>query len=173
MRIGLISDTHISNNNEKIPAEVREIFKGVDHIFHAGDIYSLSVLDDLQKIAPVLAARGDDDWILKAEDERVKEKHVVHIAGLSIWITHQFFPLDFYSSGRLSFDDTLKELKKYQTLPDIVVFGHTHKTLSLKIENTLYLNPGSATLPNYESRLGTVSILNITEGIAEVDTIQI
>jgi uncharacterized protein len=171
MRIGLISDTHISTSNEKIPAKVKDIFKGVDQIFHAGDIYSLSVLDELQTVAPVLAARGDDDR--NCEDERVKEKHVVHIGGLLMWITHQFFPLDFYSSGRLSFPDTLKELKKYKTLPDIVVFGHTHKTLSLKIENTFYLNPGSATLPNYETKLGTIIILNIIQGTVEVDIIQL
>ena len=39
MRIGLISDTHIPSVPGEIPPQVKEIFQGVDLIFHAGDIY--------------------------------------------------------------------------------------------------------------------------------------
>ena len=61
MRIGLISDTHIPHDAKAIPPQVKEVFRGVDLILHAGDIYLSSVLDELEEIAPVLAARGDDD----------------------------------------------------------------------------------------------------------------
>ena len=61
MRIGLISDTHIPDIEKKIPFEIMHSFRGVDLILHAGDVYSPSVLDDLDCIAPVLVARGDDD----------------------------------------------------------------------------------------------------------------
>jgi putative phosphoesterase len=61
MRIGLLSDTHIPDVAEKLPDELMEVFQGVDLILHAGDLYTPSVLDDLERIAPVLAALGDDD----------------------------------------------------------------------------------------------------------------
>ena len=61
MRIGLITDTHIPEIEEKIPIEIMHSFRGVDLILHAGDAYSPSVLDDLECIAPVLVARGDDE----------------------------------------------------------------------------------------------------------------
>jgi putative phosphoesterase len=84
MRIGVISDTHIPYDAETIPPQVKELFKGVDVILHAGDIYLSSVLDELEEIAPVLAARGDDDSALV--NERVKEKHVLNFQGFSLWL---------------------------------------------------------------------------------------
>ena len=63
MLIGLISDTHIripghraglsSLTAEELPSEVKVAFTGVDLILHAGDIYTLPVLDDLETVAPV------------------------------------------------------------------------------------------------------------------------
>ena len=50
MRIGLISDTHIPENAEILPAQVREAFRNVDLILHAGDIYVVSVLDEVAAI---------------------------------------------------------------------------------------------------------------------------
>jgi len=47
MRIGLLSDTHIPEARSGLPPEVKKAFEGVDLILHAGDIYSLSVLDEL------------------------------------------------------------------------------------------------------------------------------
>ena len=61
MRIGLITDTHIAWEEKELPIRVMDIFQGMDMILHAGDIYSHSVLDDLEKIAPVYAALGDDE----------------------------------------------------------------------------------------------------------------
>ncbi len=57
MLIGLISDTHIPWAVKELPPEVGEAFRGVDLILHAGDIYSHAVLDELERIAPVLAAK--------------------------------------------------------------------------------------------------------------------
>ena len=61
MRIGLISDTHIPDAAKALPPQVKEAFRDVDLIMHAGDLYEVSVLDELESIAPVLAALGDDD----------------------------------------------------------------------------------------------------------------
>ena len=44
MRIGLITDTHIPDIASKMPDEVAEAFDKVDLIFHAGDIYDLSLI---------------------------------------------------------------------------------------------------------------------------------
>ena len=61
MKIGLISDTHIPEAMPELWPHVYELFKGVECILHAGDIYDLAVLDELQKIAPTYAARGNGD----------------------------------------------------------------------------------------------------------------
>ena len=90
IRIGLLSDTHVPVPVKELPvAELTEAFRGVELILHAGDIYDLSVLNDLQKIAPVLSARGDDDYGAIARDERVQEKHILKLDGQVVWLVHQ------------------------------------------------------------------------------------
>ena len=61
MRIGLLADTHIPRDVKMLPPHVKVALDGVDLILHAGDIYLLTVLDELEAIAPVIAARGNGD----------------------------------------------------------------------------------------------------------------
>ena len=61
MKIGLISDTHIPEAIPELWPHVFDQFRDVECILHAGDIYDLSVLDRLESIAPVYAARGNGE----------------------------------------------------------------------------------------------------------------
>jgi putative phosphoesterase len=72
MRVGLITDTHIPDIEEELPSQVFDVFRGGDLILHAGDIYNMSVLDELERIAPVKAAMGDDDSFTLLGDRRVE-----------------------------------------------------------------------------------------------------
>ena len=59
--VGLIADTHIPVRAREIPRKVFEVFDKVDFIIHAGDLVDLSVIDDLEQLAPVLAVYGNMD----------------------------------------------------------------------------------------------------------------
>ena len=59
--IGLISDTHVPVRAKCIPKNVFKIFENVDFIVHAGDLVELSVIDELEQLAPVLAVYGNMD----------------------------------------------------------------------------------------------------------------
>jgi putative phosphoesterase len=148
MRIGLISDTHIPLDAEIIPSRVREIFQDVDLILHAGDIYISSVLDALEAMAPVLAAAGDDDYGDVRRDGRVKERHILHVEGVTIWLTH------------LMSRSWLKKEKK----PGIIVLGHSHTASIERRGGILMVNPGSPTCPHDEKGIGTVAVLDILSG---------
>ena len=54
MKIGIISDTH-----GLLRPEVIKALEGADAILHGGDIDRRSVLEELLKIAPVYAVRGN------------------------------------------------------------------------------------------------------------------
>jgi len=82
MLIGLISDTHIPEIAKELPAQVKKVFKDVDLILHAGDIFVDSVLEELGTIAPLLAARGDDDY--QIQDKRMDEVHNLTLDGLNV-----------------------------------------------------------------------------------------
>ena len=57
--------------------------------------------------------------------------------------------------------------------PDIVVFGDTHRANVQRLQGVLFINPGSPTLPSYESRLGTVALLTIASGEAAAHLVQL
>ena len=170
MRIGLVSDTHVPQAEKELPAELATAFKGVDLILHAGDIYIPSVLDDLEYIAPVLAARGDDDYGDTLMDRRVQGKHVLELEGQTIWLVHERpFSFSWWQSSwwesRLSPGEDNR--------PDIVVFGHDHYTTVQQVDGTLFVNPGSPTFLHYRRGLGTVGILDINSGQAEVQIVHL
>ena len=170
--IGLLSDTHIPEAEKELPSELAEAFRGVDLILHGGDIYALSVLDDLERIAPVLAARGDDDYPGAIRDERVKAKHVLNLGGETLWLVHD---RAYYLSSPNSpwWQKKMSSGQDKYDRPDIIVFGHEHRTVVQHVGDTLFVSPGSPTFLNYRHGLGTVGILNINSGEADVRIIQL
>ena len=168
MLIGLLSDTHIRVPGTRsslgqlwgdtLPLQISEAFRGVDLILHAGDIYTLPVLEELEKVAPVLAAEGDDDPFEIMNDKRVKSKHILNIEGVTIGLAHQAEA--WY-------------LDRQEKLPDVIVFGHLHKP-SLETRNgVLWVSPRSPTFPSYRHELGTVAMLTITDGKAEAQIVKL
>lgn len=170
MRIGLVSDTHVPDAAKALPmAALKEVFGGVGMIMHAGDIYYRSVLDDLAQIAPVVAARGDDDFGSTLMDDRVKEKHVLTLQGHRLWLVHER-PACFSPPPpvhRRAYD--LKNIE----VPDIVVFGHQHKAIVESYEGILLVSPGSPTFLHYKQGPGTVGILEINDGKVDVSIRQL
>ena len=166
MRIGLLSDTHVPEAVKELPMpELREAFKGVDLIMHGGDIYYRSVLEDLSQIAPVIAALGDDDFGSTLKDDRVRDKHVLNIQGHCIWLIHER-PRMFSPPPPLH--RRTYEFRNMQDIPEVVVFGHQHKTIVESYEGMLLVSPGSPTFLHYKQGLGTVGILEVNDGKVDV-----
>ena len=160
MRIGLISDTHLFSG-EKLPNQVFHAFADVELILHAGDIFVPSVLDELEAVAPVLAASGNGTRDPNG-DPRVKDNHIITIEGISLGLIHNL-GVPWLTIGQV-FDSNI----------DIVVFGDTHIATIGDYKGTILVNPGSTTFPNYWKReLGTVAILDINRGKAEPRIIQL
>ena len=163
MRVGLITDTHIPLVALKLPPQVAEVFQGVDLILHAGDVYEPFVLDDLEQIAPVLAASGDDDPLSTLGDERVKLKHVLELEGHTLWLVHER-PFAF---------SLAQQQKEGDALPDIVVFGHDHASQVQHHNGVLFVCSGSPTFLNYMRGPGTVGILEINAEEAQASIVQL
>ena len=169
MRIGLLSDTHVPQTTLKLPVEVERAFDGVDLILHAGDIFQSSALDQLERIAPVLAARGDGDNGAVLDDDRVKWKHILRLHGQTIWVIHEVlwpYPVALWKTGR-----TLAGGEK--DIPDVVVFGHDHLTIMERHSGILLINPGSPTFLNYRTGLGTVGLLEVSSGESQARIVQL
>jgi len=179
MLIGLLSDTHIAWPEQKLPPQVLDAFKGVDLILHAGDIWVSSVLDELESVAPVLAAQGDDDMEADiGNDSRVIRMLTLEYEGLSIWVKHVKPSYGFInpaanSSSYTALFNRQKLAEENGDPPDVVVFGHSHFAEIENYKGTLLVNPGSPTMPSYLPKLGTVGFLKINEGTAEANIVQL
>ena len=131
-KIGVISDTHVPHF-KKLPEAIWEHFDGVELIIHAGDLSVLSVITELETIAPVVAVQGnveEDEVMLKLPIKReMVVGHcrigIVHILGDAhnrVKVARQEFP----------------EAR-------VVVFGHSHIPWNEDRDGLLLFNPGSAT----------------------------
>jgi putative phosphoesterase len=125
-KIGVISDTH-----DFLDPRVRELFQGVDHILHGGDIGMAWLILDLKAIAPVTAVLGNTD----EANLRFKQTEVIDLAGRKFLIHHIVNP-----RGP---DEALRK-RISRERPAVVVFGHTHKPFSETIQDILFFNPGYA-----------------------------
>jgi putative phosphoesterase len=167
MFIGVLSDTHVrvpgtraglsSLTAENLPVQIRDVFRGVDLIMHAGDIYTLPVLDMLETIAPVMASEGDDDPFEVVNDRRVRHEQILEVGKITIWMSHY----GLYPEHMLG------------KMPDVAIYGHSHTNLLEKRNGTLWLNPGSPTFPKYQHVPGTVALLSINDGTVEAKLVQL
>ena len=156
MRLGLLSDTHVPEAPQLWP-EIFHAFRDVDLILHAGDIVMAKVLDELEQVAPVLAAQGNHDPHL-GDDPRVQPLHVLELEGHTLALVHCFEPL---TAGMA----TLSRFFLGGLRPDVVVYGDSHMDRIDVLEGTLCINPGSPTLPRNQSpRLGHVGFLTLERG---------
>lgn len=172
MLLGLVSDTHLLSGSG-LPPEIDSIFRDVDLILHAGDIYGPSVLDRLEQIAPVLAVRGDEDFFTQP-DSRIREEYFLNVAGLTLWLVHQL-PLDCLRLLALGSEAEMLEQvsRRCKTVPNIIVFGDTHRPLVKSIGDILFINPGSPTMPDHMTGAGTVALFSITAGRSAVRLVQL
>ena len=173
MLIGLLADTHIPEAARVLPPQIAEVFRDVDLILHAGDIYIPSVLDQLEHIAPVMAARGDDDMDEDfGEDSRMKKTQILSIEGLTLWATHikPRYGLIVPQEQNSSYSSIFRRQPVKDDPPDppdVVVFGHSHFAEIEEYKGVLLVNPGSPTMPSYIPKLGSVGFLTIKDGKAE------
>jgi putative phosphoesterase len=148
--IGVISDTHGLLRPEAIDA-----LRGVRKIIHAGDVGTPEVLRELEKLAPVVAVRGNVDG---AWASHIPLTQVIEVDDVSIYVLHVLQELD---------------LKPEAAGFSAVVYGHSHQPKVEQKNGVLYFNPGSAgprrfSLPVSIGRLD-VSQRGVSAEIIELD----
>lgn len=129
--IGLLSDTHC-----RFDDTLKEFFKPVDQIWHAGDFGDLKTLLDIQSFKPLIGVYGNCDGIQIRE--RVPIVQFFECEGKKILMMH----IGGYP-GR--YDYKAFELINAHR-PDIFICGHSHilKIINDKKYNMLTINPGAA-----------------------------
>lgn len=130
MKLGLISDTH-GFLDPRLP----KIFKGVDHILHAGDIGPDFIIAQLEAIAPVTAVLGNND-----NSPCFPLTQVVRLGDVKFLVHHIVTP-------RALTDELKARIAKEQ--PDVVMFGHSHQAFDQTLNGVRFINPGYAGKPKF------------------------
>ncbi|WP_057939220.1 metallophosphoesterase family protein [Algoriphagus resistens] len=129
-KIALISDSH-SYIDHKTLAYLEE----VDEIWHAGDIGSFAVMEDLPIGKPIRAVYGNiDDMQMQ---QAYPEWQEFTLEGVKVLMTHIGGKPPRYAKGIKS--------KIKESAPDLFICGHSHicKVEFDKTANCLYMNPGA------------------------------
>jgi hypothetical protein len=134
--VGVISDTHVPIRAKKIPLRVFKVFENVDFIVHAGDLVQLSVIDELERLAPVLVVSGNMDG--PEIRGKLPKLDSLKVFDWRIGVTHN--PRALFGMGKM------REIVEKNGF-DVLVYGHTHSSSMKWEKDVLFINPGSPTTP--------------------------
>ena len=153
-KIGVISDTHIPHF-KKLPGAIWEHFDGVELIIHAGDLSVLSVLAELESIAPVVAVQGNveqEEVMLKLP---IKREMVVGFCRIGV--------VHILGDSR----DRVRLARQEFPEAHVVVFGHSHIPYHQEHGGQLLFNPGSATDRRRQPRC-SIGLLYVDDALKSV-----
>ena len=130
IRILLLSDTH-----NFLDEKIKKYAEQCDQIWHAGDIGTIKITDELKKVRPVIAVYGNIDGMDVRKEFPLHQRFKCE--DVDVWITHIGG-----SPGRYN-----PEIRNVlQTIPPkLFICGHSHicKVMFDKKYNMLYMNPGA------------------------------
>ncbi len=130
-KILLLSDTHGYLDDTML-----KYIRQADEVWHAGDIGTVDVTDQIKKIKPLRAVYGNiDGGELRKE---FKETTGFTVENVSVLMTH----IGGYP-GR--YESTVREIIK-KNPPKLFISGHSHilKVMYDKKNKLLHMNPGAA-----------------------------
>ena len=134
MRAAIVADTHMPRGRRRLPDRCLELISEADALLHAGDFTAVSVLEELEALAPrIHAVHGNvDEPRLR---ERLPHSVALEAGAFSVAVVHDAGP----AKGRLA------RMRARFPEADAVVFGHSHLPLHEREGDFQIFNPGSPT----------------------------
>lgn len=162
MKLGIISDVH---GNAASLERALELMPDVDEVLCAGDLvssfrFSNEVVARLREIGARVVLGNHDLDVLAPHGERVRASAATDPTLLR-WLAEQPERLDTQINGRrITMFHAVPEppygyvyaetprMQQWSGLgADFVIYGHTHRALLHRVDDTLVINPGSAGQP--------------------------
>ncbi len=159
-RIALLSDTH-----NYLDPKIFKYFETCDQIWHAGDIGTIAVTDELSKIKSVTAVYGNIDGQDVRKAYPLNQRFMCE--KVDVFMTH----IGGYP-GRYS-PEALAEITKNP--PKLFICGHSHilKVIFDKKYNLLHINPGAAGIHGFHNVKTFVRFAIDGDKIKDLEVIEI
>jgi uncharacterized protein len=152
MKIGVLSDTHLSRPTEELAALMEGPFQGTEMILHAGDLTELAVLEAFSD-QKVIAVSGNMDSA--AVRQGVPGHRVFQAGPFKVGLIHGW-------GGPSGIEERIA--REFSGV-DCIVYGHTHQPSRREREGVFFFNPGS-----FGRGLGmtprSVGLLNLGDSIS-------
>jgi putative phosphoesterase len=152
MMLGVLADTHVYRHGQRrLSNDIVDLFRRfeVDLILHAGDVNTVSVLDQLAEVAPVMAVLGNNDDVTLTPILPLSARF-----SIGPWT----FALIHGHLGRTAREQARSLAGKV----DCVVYGHSHIPKIEREAGTILFNPGSATDRRWQEHFG-VGLIHVTD----------
>ena len=160
MKVGILSDSH----DHRAAAEGALLLfraEGVGMMFHLGDVCSPDVLAGYRDPAiPLRGVFGNNDYDRDGLQEATggafrPGPRIEAVDGRMILLAHSYDQLQRELSGRGRFD--------------LVLFGHTHRPLTMRVGKALVVNPGeSCGLTRGKNTCAIVDLATMAPRIVEI-----
>lgn len=161
LKVGLLSDTH-----GFLDKRIFDVFKDVDEVWHAGDLGTIELCDELKKFKPFYAVYGNID----GREIRIEYplNLVMEREGLKILMTHiGGYPGHYEPKARRKIEEEK---------PDIFICGHSHILKVMrddKYNKMLMINPGAAGVQGFH-KMKTVLRFTLNNGkVEELEAIEL
>jgi len=160
VKVGILSDSH---DHREAAEGVLLLFRaeGVGMVFHLGDVCSPAVLAEYGDPAiPLCGVFGNNDANRDGLQEATggafrQGPRIETVDGRKILLAHSYDQLQGELSGQGRFD--------------LVLFGHTHRPLTMRVGKALVLNPGeSCGLLRGKSTCAIVDLATMEPRIVEI-----
>lgn len=155
MKVAVIADTHTTGSSRPVPHGAWPYLESSDHILHAGDVCDVTLLKELESLAPLTVVLGNCDP-MPVRDWGAGERAEVDLGGIRIGMIHDAGPRE------------RRRERMRGMFPDarVVVFGHSHIPWNEDEDGLLLFNPGSPTWKR-EAPFTSMGLLWISDGDVE------
>ncbi len=159
-RIALLSDTH-----NYLDGKLYKYIECCDQIWHAGDIGTLAIMDELAKLKPVVAVYGNIDG---TDIRKVYPKNqLFYCEDVKVFMTHIGGYPNRYSK------EVLLTIQKEH--PNLFICGHSHilKVMYDQGNSLLHINPGAVGNHGFHSIKTLVRFTIDKKNISDLEVIEL
>jgi len=129
-RVGVISDTHLTQATADLADLLQGPFREVGVILHAGDLTEMAVLDAFAEKEVIAVCGNMDSQIVRG---RLPAKRIWEAGKFRIGLIHGW-------GGKTDVEERIRG--EFEDV-DCIVYGHTHTPASRRRDGVYYFNPGS------------------------------
>ena len=152
LKIGIISDTHLSDTTPELDSYIKTHFSDIEVILHAGDLVHMNVLDAFKgKQIYAVCGNMDKEDVAKSLPRKIE----LEFNGYRIGLIHGWGnPSDMQS----------RLIDEFNAV-HCIVYGHTHRVCNEVYDGILFFNPGSPTDKRF-APFNSLGIITISSGIS-------